>query len=360
MLTRRELIQNGALAACGAMAGCATRSVAPKPPQNGLVWGHLLHLGDHMWCDWKFPENPDNLPKEVLDLRGPTDYLRADESIWREWTGAVAEAKFNMIVIDLGEALIYPSHPELAVRGSWSVDKMHAELERLRGLGIEPIPKLNFSTTHNTWMKHYRKIVGTAAYREVCSDLIRDVAEIFGRPRFFHIGFDEETIGHQASWGHYRHVVVRRYDEWWDDFLFTVREVEKNGCRAWAFTDKSWYEPEIYFQKMPKSVVQCPWNFQPNPKKPHFVDTVRRMFDLGYDVLPDVGTCMADSSKPDVISEKEGDALYDFCRTMPREQMLGFLFCSWKHCVPFHRQGCLNTIAFGKCMKEKWEKEVGI
>ena len=58
------------------------------------------------------------------------------------------KVRMNMVVIDLGEAIQYQSHPELAVKGSWPVEKFRKELARLRGMGLEPIPKLNFSTTH--------------------------------------------------------------------------------------------------------------------------------------------------------------------------------------------------------------------
>ena len=100
---------------------------------------------------------------------------------------------------NLGEALAYPSHPELAVKGTWSISKMRRELDRLRGMGIEPIPKLNFSTTHNAWMKDWRHKVSTPEYLDTVDELIRDVAEIFDHPRFFHIGYDEETMGHQGG-----------------------------------------------------------------------------------------------------------------------------------------------------------------
>jgi hypothetical protein len=45
--------------------------------------------------------------------------------------------------------MVYPSHPELAVKGSWSPEKMKSELARLRALGLEPIPKRNFSASHD-------------------------------------------------------------------------------------------------------------------------------------------------------------------------------------------------------------------
>ena len=36
-----------------------------------------------------------------------------------------------MIVVDLGEGLVYPSHPELSIKGSWTPEKLRTELDRL-------------------------------------------------------------------------------------------------------------------------------------------------------------------------------------------------------------------------------------
>ena len=110
------------------------------------------------------------------------DHVRCDEEVWREVTEHMADVGANMLVIDLGEALFYPSHPELAVKGTWSPEKMRAELKRLRGLGIEPIPKLNFSTSHDAWLKDYARMISTDEYYKVVSDVIRDTADIFDRP----------------------------------------------------------------------------------------------------------------------------------------------------------------------------------
>ena len=65
-------------------------------------------------------------------------------------TQRMQKVRMNMVVIDLGEAIQYQSHPELAVKGTRPVEKFRKELARLRAMGLEPIPKLNFSTTHCT------------------------------------------------------------------------------------------------------------------------------------------------------------------------------------------------------------------
>ena len=71
-------------------------------------------------------------------------------------------------------------------------------------------------------------------YYQVCAVLIRDVAEIFDCPRFMHLGYDEETDGHQRK---YKYCVVRQGDRWWHDFLWFVKETEKTGMRPWIWSD---------------------------------------------------------------------------------------------------------------------------
>ena len=120
--------------------------------KNAEIKAVLLHLGHNMWCDY-MPEDMDN---QQLPSGKPDTILRSKEDLWRRAIDHMVEQKMNMLVIDIGEALVYPSHPELAIEGSWTPEKMQEEIRRLKALGIEAIPKLNFSTTHNGWLKHYR------------------------------------------------------------------------------------------------------------------------------------------------------------------------------------------------------------
>ena len=74
----------------------------------------LLHLGENMWCDWS--DDPSDDVK--LGEKTPHRELRMDESIWRASIDLAVERKFNMVLIDVGEGMVYPSHTELAVKGS--------------------------------------------------------------------------------------------------------------------------------------------------------------------------------------------------------------------------------------------------
>ncbi|MBR2838436.1 MAG: Tat pathway signal protein [Kiritimatiellae bacterium] len=297
----------------------------------------LLHIGENMWCDW--PLDPAEDAK--LGEKAPHRKIRMDESIWRASVDLAVERKFNMILVDVGEAVVYPSHPELAVEGSWSPDRMRAELKRLRALGLEPIPKLNFSNTHNGWLKEYRRMVSTPEYYRVCADLIRDIAEIFDSPRFLHIGYDEETFAHQKK---LNYVALRQGELWWHDFLWFVSTVEKNGMRAWSWSDYGWYHPD-FVTRCPTSVLQSNGYYDEylegfdldSPKLKAcraWLELYVRFDKAGFDQIP------CGSNWNSTVRKERGPAVNDsmvdlvaFCRShVSAERLKGFLMAPWVPC----------------------------
>ena len=180
--TRRDfLAASAAFAAAPAFAG--------SPDE---IRGVLLHMGMNMWGEWLAPGEPKTDGK-----RYTRDEIYFSEDIWRRNIDHAKKRKFNMVVMDLGEFVAYPSRPEIAVKGSWSADRMRGEVRRLKAMGLEPIPKLNFSATHDQWLGQYHRMLCTEPYYRACSDVIRDVCEIFETPRFLHIGFDEGIVAMQ-------------------------------------------------------------------------------------------------------------------------------------------------------------------
>ena len=76
---------------------------------------------------------------------------------------------------------------------------MRAEIKRLRGLGLEVIPKCNFSCGHSAWMKDYAYMVGTETYYKFCDDVVAELIDLFDTPRFFHLGLEEEDARIKAE-----------------------------------------------------------------------------------------------------------------------------------------------------------------
>ena len=328
--TRRAFIKTG-------VAACAAPAIlhAEDKKKKKYIWANLLQLGCNMWNDHDAP--PDKPYGNTV-----TDFLRFDENVWKDLTEHMHDIGMNMVVIDIAEGLVYPSHPELAVKGSWTPEKLRTELARLRRMGIEPIPKLNFSATHDVWMKEYARMLSTSVYHKVIADLVKDVCAIFDRPRFLHIGMDEESEKLQVK---FRYAVTRREDVWFDDLNKIVAAVESQGTRAWMWSDPSWNYPDFYTH-VPKSVVQSNWYYWKDVKEieakladPKFSVGTKRsdwagqnhaaelksFFDLektGYDQIPCATTWNSDENMEQVV---------EFCiRRLDPARMKGFLLTPWK------------------------------
>ena len=346
-MTRRTFIQT---AGAAAVAGFAGNARAASNWETEGMRAVLLQLGHNMWCEWL----PEDLRGKIdLGSAEPDLKLRLNEDNWRGATELMAEKKLNVLLMDLGEGLVYPSHPELAIEGSWSPDKMRAEVARLKTMGIEAIPKLNFSATHDGWLKDYHRMLCTKTYYQVVRDLVRDVVEIFDHPRCFHLGFDEEAPG----WiGNKNYFVIRQGELWWHDFLYAVKCVEDAGSRAWIWSDYGWHHPE-FLTRCPKSVLLSDWyydeayggfdvnNYTGSSQK----ERLQQFHDLekaGFDQVP-CGTNWVgfQRKKLNIGADDVIGKLVKFCRrTIAPERLKGFLMAPWSSCATaegyaFNRRG---------------------
>lgn len=301
-----------------------------------MAWGALLHLGTNMWGDKTLPVG---MTYDEIKKNYRTDHLLLDEGVWNEAVSKMVDAGMNMVVLDLGEAVVYPSCPQLAVKGAWTPDRLKAELKRLRGLGLEPIPKLNFSATHDTWLGEYHRMVSTPEYYHVCAGIIRDVSEMFDCPRLLHIGYDEEGEHCQKD---YEFAVVRQGELWWHDFLWFVNEVEKNGMRSWIWSDYYWNHGDEFLKRMPRSVVQSNWYYGASLEWPynessrHVANAFKDLDKAGFDQIPCGSNwgCRCNFA-----------ALVYFCREyLDPDRVLGFLTAPWVFTTPAGRQRLLESI----------------
>ncbi len=333
MNTRREFLSAGACAAGAALAGCVSRQHCVMTPKIDFSWGALMHLGSNMWSDWyadgKYPSSLQEEQQMYRDgtLKRPKgqmgihrNYMSADMNVWRRQIEMLRDEGLNTVWIDVGEAYAYPSHPELWVKGAFDFDSMRAELDFIRSLGMEPVPKLNFSTGHDQWLREYHCMTSSAKYYEVVADVIRDTCEVFGNPRYFHIGFDEEVYVACRS----RKVcVMRSGSQWWKDMLYCVDQVERNGARAMLWSDSICAGREEFFKRMPKSVMQIPWYYGKNfsdemlkwktefEKKldwsiqRNLAASILELANAGYDIMP----CTSNWS-----CDEAADAMLSFCK----------------------------------------------
>ena len=292
------------------------------------MWGLLLHLGVNMWSDVPV-DHWGNLGTEHAHLICQADELRMDEGVWERTTARMQRVGLNTLVIDIGEALRYESHPELAVKGSWSPARLRTELRRLRALGIEPIPKLNFSAAHDAWLKDYSRQLSTHPYYRVFADLIAEVCALFDRPRLFHLGYDEETAGHQRR---YAISIVRQGELWWHDFLFMADQVERQGVRPWIWSDYHWSHPDAFVARMPRNVLQSNWFYGPTldespaAASATSVATYRALDQAGFDQVPTGSNWSNDVNFGNTV---------DYCRrALAPERLKGFLMAPWYFTLP--------------------------
>lgn len=295
-----------------------------------MIWSFLIHLGTHMWAD-----KDGALFGRSTTPRGgmhkAEDTLRCQKDEWIRLTNEIAAMGLNTLIIDLGEGVKYQSHPELAIKGSWSVEELKEELARLRSIGLNPIPKLNFATTHDEWLGEYQRMVSTKKYYEVCADLIDEVCNIFDGPDYFHIGMDEESYHHQKP---YSLAVVRHGDLWWHDLWFYVNQIEKHNTATWMWSDKVILgDSEEFVRKMPKSVLQSVWYYDRE-----FSDQTSNKYVLwdafkyygyldkhGYKQVPTGSTFMALDNMT---------LLAEYCKEqISPENLLGYMMAPWQSTV---------------------------
>lgn len=329
--------------------GCCSLGTFAKAPEYDFKWINLVQFGMKMWGDLPFMEKPkrDGIQMKILTdaeydaVTTPEhlakDRVHFDEPFWLELSAKLRSSGCNCILFDVGEALAYPSHPELEVKGSWSPDKLKAEIDRLRGMGFEVFPKLNFSTSHDAWLGPYERMVSTRKYYEVCADVIRDTMEVFAPVKNFHIGFDEEDL--PVFHGNDSMLVMRQGDLWWHDLNWLVREIEKYGARTWAWSDylrrhKIDQFKSEFCRKMPKTVVQDPWMYWTKMAKMDtepYIQAYLRLAEAGYDIAPCGSNCYG-------VTENFPD-MSEYCKEkIPAAQFKGMIMAPWIRTIEPYRR----------------------
>lgn len=304
-----------------------------------MIWAYLIHLGYNMWAEEDGLFNTEYTKAKSV--------LRLDKSLWDDIIKKLYENDFNTLIIDLGEGIKYQSHPELAVEGSWSIDELKKELVKIRSMGINPIPKLNFSACHDEWLGIYSRMVSTPKYYEVCSDLINEVIDIFDNPEYFHLGMDEETYEHQKD---YNYAVVRNPKLWWHDLKFLIDTVEKNNVTAWIWSDVIWHYPDEFLKEMPKTVVQNNWYYEKDFNSGiTAVDAYDKLAKNGFKQIPTASNwscCESFINTVKYFKDNHND-----------ENLLGFMQTAWKPTIEERRYRHFDAIELAGQGKKYWEKE---
>lgn len=286
-----------------------------KSENDKMMWAFLIHLGYNMWREEDAPYIED-----YSEYTNASDTMRFNKETWDEIIEHAASAGINTLIIDIGEGVRFESHHELAAKGAWSVEYLQKELERIRSLGITPVPKLNFSTAHDEWLGVYSRCISSKVYYEVCCNIINEVIDIFGIPSLFHIGMDEETYENQK---HHNLAIVRHGDLWWNDFYYFVGLLEKRGVRPWIWSDYLWNNTEVFLKKMPKSVLQSNWYYDHSFSEDiNYVKFYMLLEENGFEQVP---------AGSNWFCSENFERTVKFCKErIAPERLKGFMQTVWK------------------------------
>ena len=312
-----------------------------------LMWCYLAHLGYNMWADMD--------AKDIFEGTGShdiaTDYLQFNKSTWNKIVDNLTGSSVNTIILDIGEGIVLESHPELAVKGSWTKKEVSDELSRLRGLGFEVIPKLNFSSSHDEWMGIYSRMVSTPEYYKVCDDVIDEICELFGNPRLFHLGMDEEV--HSVQQG-YTYSLVREGKLYWHDQNRLFSRVEKNGARPWIWADYIWHtkkREKMFLENMTKDALCSIWYYRDFKVLNDWHDDCWHAYELlenhGFDQLPAASTVVMDENLEHIINHSK--------TTISPEHLKGFMMTTWRATTPENEERHLRGANIIKNMSAKYK-----
>jgi hypothetical protein len=333
-ISRRNLLKSAAaIPIASALAGC-TKPCAQKSTKESIDkvrWAFKVHLGINSY--------DDRIAGDKF-LRGYRPYLRFNEKLFDQMLVELNKQKADTLVIEVANAVKLDSHPEIAVKDAWSHEKLKRQLKAIRSAGLEPIPALNFSTLHDSWLGKYQRMVSTEKYYQVCQDVIAEIAHLFDTPTYFHLGMDEET----TAWRH-RHdfLVFRQHDLWWHDINFYFKQVQKAGSTPWVWSDYIWRgdQKDLFEKNMPKSVLQSNWyygNFGPDIHKRNktYIQAYQTLEDLKYDQFPCGSAFDSDQNFPQTVQH---------CKKIIHPKRLkGFLMAPWHFTFGTEKQYLIKCI----------------
>ncbi|MBR7143506.1 MAG: Tat pathway signal protein [Lentisphaeria bacterium] len=272
-----------------------------------LIKCMLVRTSNNFWEDCIPPEDViEENPR--IRSRYYRPHFNCDMKVLHRILKKMSDCGLNAVLFDVGDSVRFRSRPDVGLPDALSIDEYKDVLKMCRDLGLEPFPKLNFSSCHDAWLGRYSRMLSTAEYYGCCRDLINETAELFDGPRLFHLGMDEEDYGNQR---HYEYIVIRRRGLWWNDLNYLAECVKFAGSRPWVWSDKIWHcDLDEFRLNMPKYVMQSNWYYGPTfdmgPQN-NQTERIKGFLDLnklGYDQIPTGSNFMFPENFPNMV---------DFC-----------------------------------------------
>ena len=247
--------------------------------------------------------------------------MYCQKEVWTRVTNVLAKLAFNTVIIDIAEGVRLDSHPEIATKGAWSKEELREEIFRLRALGLDPIPKFNFSPAHSAWMGDWAYRFGTPEFDVFCKDIIEETIDLFDTPTFFHIGEEEESAALQHNYISITRCPKKKAED--VRFLFDV--ILKKGVRP-----AIWMDPDVFEAlegDVPREVLFFTWNYgmqrevEMLEQTSDYMKMIHRYATLGYDVVPTVSTWSWHLNAKEIMKACK--------KHVPQERIAGYTTASW-------------------------------
>ena len=96
--------------------------------KNEMLWGAMIYLSDHQWADEHTPAGG------WYDAKPYNECISTEVSAWDKCVQFMAERKYNLVLIDVGDGIKYESHPEISAPNAWNKDFLRKKLAEMLGL----------------------------------------------------------------------------------------------------------------------------------------------------------------------------------------------------------------------------------
>lgn len=309
----------------------------------------------------------------------PVDF---EDSAWKIFIDECVKTQINTVFLELVNKVHYGSHPELSRLDSWTRERVKGEVKNLKDKGITLIPALNFSACHHSWLGDYRRMMGLPEYYRVCRELIYEVYDLFDRPKYIHLGMDEE--GDPQFFHRFDLVAYRQGELLWHDLQFLCDCVRDKGAIPWIWGDLCMEHPKEFKERVkPGSVVLSPWNYRglkpehytPIASDPKYVEKyskepyksmnmtwveqdplcVRYMNESvpaaqdGYDIVPCASICFG-------CEYNQSDVVEYFSKNAPAEHLAGFMVAPWRRMTADNIEEIKKNLRLFKEARDKFIK----
>ena len=311
-----------------------------------IMWAMMMKFGSNMW----------GKKGAIQRFDSEANYhetMFMDRKTWREVTDFMPKAGINTLLMDMGEGMKFDSHPELAVPGSWEKSEVKEEVARLREMGINPIPKMNFSGEHNAWLQDWGRMVGTESYYQMTQEIIEEMIEVFGTPEFLHLGLDEEGEGSIPTTPF---TTIRNAPQFVEDAEKLFKVCLDKGVRPWIWIHPHSLEhafggKEYFCEHVPKDVLVSNWYYYNYAtSKSGWPQLNGKLAEWGYENVP----CC--STWNQVMNTKH---TLKWCKdhVEQKDKLRGYLTAPWLHTIPSNKYGLMNAAWILKAAKEKYYPE---